>query len=75
MPDYTYWNIGVGLTYKAMTVDLRYHDTDLSRGECFVLTGDLRGLPSGKGPLNSSKWCGEAFIAKVAFDTTLSALK
>ena len=75
LPDYTYWNVGIAFTYKALTVDLRYHDTDLNRAECFTLTGDLRGLIGGKGPLGQSKWCGEAFIAKVAFDTTLGALK
>ena len=75
LPDYTYWNIGVAFTYKALTLDLRYHDTDLRRDECFGLTGDLRGLPGGKGPLNQSRWCSEAFIAKIAFDTTLGALK
>lgn len=39
-PDYTTWNIGVGLTYKSLTVDLRYYDTMLSPGECNVLTSD-----------------------------------
>ena len=27
-PDYTYWNVGFGFTYKVFTLDLRYHDTD-----------------------------------------------
>ena len=74
LPDYTYWNVGLGLTYKALTLDLRYHDTDLNRAQCFVLTGDPGGLPAGPGQ-SLSRWCSEAFIAKLSVDTTLAALK
>jgi hypothetical protein len=73
--DYTYWNLGVAFTYKVLTLDLRYHDTDLTRAECFGLTADLRGLPGGNGTIGESRWCSEAFIAKIAFDTTLNAFK
>lgn len=72
--DYTYWNLGVGLTYKAVTLDLRYHDTDLSGAQCAFMTGDLASLPSGRTP-GTSRWCGSAFIAKLSVDTTLSALR
>ena len=63
-PDYTTWNIGVGFNYKAITLDLRYHDTDLAAtaGQCAVGA-------SGKNP------CNEAFVAMLKFDTALSALK
>jgi hypothetical protein len=71
LPDYNYWNLGVGLTYKIFTLDLRYHDTDLSRTNCFALTGDLRGLPGGGGTVGQSRWCSSAFIAKLSFDSTL----
>jgi hypothetical protein len=74
LPDYTYWNVGIGLTYKAVTLDLRYHDTDIGQANCFTLTGDLNGLDSGGRP-GRSNWCGSAFIAKLSVDTTLSALK
>jgi len=73
LPDYTYWNAGVGFTYKALTVDLRYHDTDLSQEECATLTGNVSGFTSTGAPV--SKWCGEAYIAKLSFDTTLNDLK
>jgi uncharacterized protein (TIGR02001 family) len=69
LPDYTYWNVGVGVTYKVVTFDLRYHDTDLSQAQCFVLTGDPRGVTSGTG---NSKWCGASIIGKVSFDLTLN---
>jgi hypothetical protein len=71
LPDYTYWNVGIAFTYKIFTLDLRYHDTDLNRTQCFVLTGDLRGLPGGGGSIARSNWCSEAFIAKLSIDTTI----
>lgn len=82
LPEYSYWNVGVGLTFKAFTLDLRYHDTDLSKAQCNVLTGDP-GATALNRPVrvnntttaNGSNWCGEAFIAKLTFDTTLAALK
>ncbi len=40
LPDYTTRNVGLAFTYKVFTFDVRYYDTDLSRGNCNVLTGD-----------------------------------
>ena len=40
--DYNTWNIGIGFTYKVFTLDLRYSDTDLSKGNCNAFTSDLR---------------------------------
>jgi uncharacterized protein (TIGR02001 family) len=67
-PSYTYYNAGIAFTYKVVTLDLRYHGTDMNRTECgnFLLVG----------PANpASKWCGDTFIAALKFDTTLAALK
>lgn len=82
LPSYTYWNAGIGFTYKAITIDLRYHDTNLNEAECMVLTGDPGAGPitpvnvTNVGPVGvGSKWCGQAYVAKLSFDTTLSALK
>ena len=71
LPNYLYYNVGLALTYKALTLDLRYHDTDLSRGQCFALTGDPRGVFNG----GNSRWCSDTFIAKLSVDTTLNAIK
>lgn len=71
LPDYSYWNAGVSYIYANTTLDLRYHDTDLSRRECFSLTTDPRGLATGSA---RSNWCGAAFIATLSFDTTASQL-
>lgn len=70
LPDYTYWNVGVSYTYKSITLDARYHDTNLSKANCFILTGDLHGLGNG----GRSNWCGQAFIASIGFDLTASSL-
>jgi Bacterial protein of unknown function (Gcw_chp) len=76
LPNYWYGNIGLAFTYKVFTLDLRFHDTDLNKTECFILTGDLQGLPGGGNVLGESKWCGSAFIAKGSFDlTALTNLK
>jgi hypothetical protein len=71
LPDYTYWNVGIGFTYKVLTIDFRYHDTDLSEQQCFALTGDPAAAVNG----GFSNWCGSAFIVKGSIDTTFSALK
>lgn len=60
--DTTFWNAGIGFTYKAATLDLRYHDTNLTNAECFALVG-------------GRNFCGATFVAKLAFDTTLAAIK
>jgi uncharacterized protein (TIGR02001 family) len=71
LPDYVYWNAGVSYSYKAATLDLRYHDTDLSKKDCFINTTDPKGVANGTG---RSNWCGAAFIATLSFDTTASQL-
>jgi uncharacterized protein (TIGR02001 family) len=63
--SYTYYNVGVAFTLSALTLDLRYHDTDLSAAECVAFTGFA--------PAN--RWCSGAFIAKLSFDTLLSKIK
>ncbi|MGJ5041571.1 MULTISPECIES: TorF family putative porin [unclassified Bradyrhizobium] len=73
--DYNTWNIGVGFTYKVFTLDLRYSDTNLSKGDCNAFTSDFTGSgttnvtainPTGVG----SKWCGATGIAKLSVDLT-----
>lgn len=71
LPDYNYWNAGVSYTWKNVTADVRYHDTDLSKNKCFALTADPRGIATGSG---QSKWCGAAVVATLSFDITASSL-
>ena len=79
--DYMYWNVGVGWTWKVFTVDFRYHDTNLSQGDCNAFTSDHTATGGGAfTPINPSgvpsKWCGSAFVGKISADlTVLSNLK
>jgi hypothetical protein len=79
LADYVAWNIGAGLAHRGVTFDLRYFDSNLSKEECWLLTGDLGatpgGIPSAANPLGlRSNWCGSSVVAKVTFDMTLSKL-
>ena len=67
--SYTYYNVGVAFTLSALTLDLRYHDTDLTPTQCATFTG----FTPGGGTTNT--WCNGAFIAKLSFDTLLSKIK
>ena len=71
LPDYTYWNAGASYTWKMLTFDLRYHDTDLSRRDCFTLTSDPRGIFNGSG---RSRWCGSTVVGTISVDLQASTL-
>jgi uncharacterized protein (TIGR02001 family) len=79
--SYWNWDAGLGWTYKAFSLDLRYYDTNLTKAECNAFTsaqnssfssGNVTAQnPSGLG----SNWCSAAFVAKLQFQTNLSGLK
>lgn len=59
--DYTYWDVGLDFNYKAVTLDLRYWDTNLTHAACVSPQGNTT--------------CSSRFVATLKFDTTLAALK
>jgi uncharacterized protein (TIGR02001 family) len=67
-PDYTYWNVGASYSYKIATLDLRYHDTNLSKSKCADITGTT-------GAGYSSKYCNAAFVATLSFSLQGKDLK
>jgi uncharacterized protein (TIGR02001 family) len=73
LPAYLNWNAGVTLTRKIFNLDLRYHDTNLSKEDCFVFTGDPNAAPGGSiDPVRNpqglkSRWCSATFVAKFWF--------
>ena len=75
--DYATWNVGLGWTYKVFTVDFRYSDTNLNKGDCNAFTGDFTAGGAGNvtainpGGLGSN-WCGARFIGKLSADLTLN---
>ena len=63
LPSYTYWDVGLDFNYKAVTLDLRYWDTN--KHGTFL-----------SGPTYGGKdLAGSTFVATLKFDTSLSALK
>jgi uncharacterized protein (TIGR02001 family) len=76
--SYTNWDVGLGITYKVFTLDLRYFDTNLSKGDCNAFTSDhtahgIATTPINPFPAPGSNWCGSSFIAKFSVDMTAVA--
>ncbi|MCP3467266.1 TorF family putative porin [Bradyrhizobium sp. CCGUVB23] len=73
LPAYLNWQAGVTFTYKAVNFDLRYYDTNLSKENCFVFTGDPNARAGGRvDPITNpaglvSNWCGPTIVAKAWF--------
>lgn len=64
--SYTYWDVGLDFTYKAVTLDLRYWDTN---------TGLATNAVCAVGGHPGMDACSSRFVATLKFDTTLAALK
>jgi uncharacterized protein Gcw-chp len=70
--SYATWDLGVGFTWKVLTLDLRYYDSNLTKAECNVFTSAQNASfspsnvttqnPNGLG----TDWCGAAFVAKLS---------
>ena len=78
--DYNTWNLGLGWTWKVATVDLRYTDTNLSKGDCNAFTSDhtasgIATTPINPAPAPGSNWCGARFTAKLGIDITSTSFK
>ncbi len=73
LPAYLNWQAGVTFTRSIFNLDLRYYDTNLSRENCFVFTGDPNAQPGGRVDSITnpdglvSRWCSATFVAKVWF--------
>ena len=65
----TYWDVGLIFNLKAVTLDLRYWDTNLRNP---TATSGAQCLNAGNGLTN---YCSSRFVATLKFDTTWSALK
>src|SRR5215217_4580606 len=68
IPDYTAWNFGASYSFDRFTIDLRYHDSDLSRKGCGALAAEM-----GLGLLNSpSGRCAAALVATLSVEFAVS---
>ena len=82
LPSYTHWYLGIAFAYKdAITFDLTYHNTDMSKENCFVFTGDPTAAAGGAidlvtNPLGlRSNWCGPALVGTLSFEISAKDLK
>ena len=79
--SYTNWDVGVAFTWKQFTLDLRYYDTDLNKGDCNAFTSaqNATGFGTNVTAINpagfGTNWCSAAFIAKLSVDLTKDNLK
>ena len=70
--SYATWDVGVGFTWKVLTLDLRYIDTNLTKAQCNVFTSAQNATfsPSNVTAQNpgglGTNWCSAAFIAKLS---------
>lgn len=86
LPAHTYWHAGILFSFEQVprdwlvqrfTFDLRYHDTNLSKEDCFIFTGDPGATPGGTvSPLSNpsglrSNWCSAAVVGtlRMEFET------
>ena len=74
LPDYTNWSLGISISYDPVTLDLSYSNTNLTKENCFVFTGDLSAVPGGAiDPVTNpmglrSNWCGPAFVGTLSYE-------
>ena len=74
--SYTTWNVGASYTYKALTFDLRYSGTNLSKAACAVTSSDPAGnFAFGSGGVGRSDWCSNRIFATVSIDFTSATFK
>jgi uncharacterized protein (TIGR02001 family) len=73
-------DVGFGFTWKVFTLDFRYYDTNLNKGDCNAFTSDHTAMgggnvtainPGGVG----SNWCSQTVVVKLSSDLTLANLK
>lgn len=65
--SYTYWDVGLDINWKAITLDLRYWDTNTSLGG-----GNAACAVNGHPGVDA---CDARFVATLKFDTSISQLK
>jgi hypothetical protein len=82
LPAYANWLVGLEFNYKDhLTLELSYVDTNLSKEDCFIFTGDPLATPGGMvNPITNpgglrSRLCGAAFVGTLTAKFNLSDLK
>jgi len=77
--SYTTWDAGLAFTWKQFTLDLRYYDTNLNKGDCNAFTSDFTAGGVFGTAINphrpGSNWCGATFLARLSIDLDSDNLK
>lgn len=74
LPAYTHWRLGLAFRHAPLRFDLSYHDTNLTKEDCYVQTGDLAATPGGSVNPSSnpaglrSGLCGRALVGTLSFE-------
>jgi hypothetical protein len=77
--SYATWDAGIGFTWKVLTLDLRYYDTNLTAAECNAFTsaqnaGFASGNVTAQNPNGlGTNWCSAAFVAKLSASIDFNA--
>ena len=64
----------MAVTFDPFTLELTYSNTNLTKENCFVFTGDPGAVPGGViDPITNpmglrSNWCGAVFVGKFSYD-------
>ena len=74
LPDYTNWSVGISFEYEPFTLSFTYSNTNLTKENCFVFTGDPGATSGGvidpvTNPMGlRSNWCGPAFVGTLSHE-------
>jgi hypothetical protein len=76
--SYTTWDVGFAITRSVFTLDFRYYDSNLNKGDCNAFTSDHTARFTGDfTPINpaglGSNWCSATFVVTGKFDLTAAA--
>ena len=71
LPEAGSYAVGIGFTWKVLTLDLRYIDTNLSKADCNVITGDPHASYNSSTGMYESNWCGARFVARLSADVSV----
>jgi uncharacterized protein (TIGR02001 family) len=74
LPSYSNWSIGISFDRDPFSLSFTYSNTNLTKENCFVFTGDPGAAPGGVvDPVANpaglrSNWCGAAFVGTFSFE-------
>jgi hypothetical protein len=74
LPSFTNWSLGISFVRDPFTLSFTYSNTNLTKEDCILFTGDLGAMPGGAiDPLTNptglrSNWCGPAFVGTLSWE-------